>query len=52
MMTYRVVSGVGPNDLTNQVNALLKSGWFLVGGLVVNGPLYAQAMIYEGKKND
>lgn len=49
-MRYKIVTGRNLPDLESAVNSLLKHMWKPTGGLMVQGSLYAQALVLEEEK--
>jgi hypothetical protein len=47
-MEYKIVSHAERRDTEDEVNAFLKEGWALHGGLKVADSAYTQAMIKHG----
>jgi hypothetical protein len=46
-MQYKIVTGTNTDNLSNNVNNEIKRGWTPQGGVLINGMLYAQAMVKE-----
>jgi hypothetical protein len=49
---YIVIEDSTAQGLMLQVNALIKIGWFLIGGLSHGPEIYAQAMGFRGTPPD
>lgn len=48
-MEYKIVTGTNIDNLSVNVNNLIEKGWIPQGGVLINGMMYAQAMV---KNND
>lgn len=48
-MEYKIVTGRNIDNLTVIVNNQIEKGWIPQGGVLINGMMYAQAMV---KNND
>lgn len=48
-MEYKIITGRNIDNLSANVNRLIKGGWIPQGGVLINGMMYAQAMV---KNND
>jgi hypothetical protein len=46
-MQYKVVVGTNTDDLAKKVNGNIQLGWQPQGGVLINGMMYAQAMVKE-----
>ena len=50
-MQYKIITGSNTDDLSNNVNNEIKGGWMPQGGVLINGMMYAQAMVKKVKED-
>jgi hypothetical protein len=48
-MQYKIVTGNNTVNLSDNVNNEIKRGWMPQGGVLINGMMYAQAMVKKVK---